>query len=169
MKTPEEILEILQNRFTDEEWILESGQSGLPWILVPANRIKEVSKILRDDAEFRFDTLMCLSGLHYSAEQELGVVYHLHSTSLKHSLALKVRVPEEKPEIPSVESIWKTADWHEREAWDMVGVQFTDHPDLRRILCPDDWEGYPLRKDYVPQEFYHGVPTGEKTVSEQND
>jgi len=169
MKTIDEILEILQNSHPDVELALESGDIGTPWIRVPANAIREVSKILRDDQELRFDTLMCLSGLHYPAEQELGVAYHIHSTSKKHSLALKVRVPEEKPEIPSIESIWKTADWHEREAYDMVGIQFTGHPDLRRILCPDDWEGYPLRKDYVPQEFYHGVTTGEKSVSEQDD
>jgi len=62
--------------------------------------------------------------------------------------------------VPSVESIWKTADWHEREAFDMVGVQFSDHPNHTRILCPDDWEGHPLRKDYVQQEFYQGIPTG---------
>ena len=161
MKTAEDILVILQNRLPDIELALESGESGQPWIKVPADNIKDVSKILRDDEELRFDTLMCLSGLHYPAEEELGVAYHIHSTSLKHTLALKVRVPEEDPVIPSIEMIWKTADWHEREAYDMVGIRFSDHPDLRRILCPDDWEGFPLRKDYTPQEFYRGVSTGE--------
>ncbi len=161
MKTAEDILVILQNRLPDIELALESGESGQPWIKVPADNIKDVSKILRDDEELRFDTLMCLSGLHYPAEEELGVAYHIHSTSLKHTLALKVRVPAEDPVIPSIEMIWKTADWHEREAYDMVGIRFSDHPDLRRILCPDDWEGFPLRKDYTPQEFYHGVSTGE--------
>lgn len=161
MKTAEDILVILQNRLPDIELALESGESGQPWIKVPADNIKDVSKILRDDEELRFDTLMCLSGLHYPAEEELGVAYHIHSTSLKHTLALKVRVPAEDPVIPSIEMIWKTADWHEREAYDMVGIRFSDHPDLRRILCPDDWEGFPLRKDYTPQEFYRGVSTGE--------
>ena len=61
------------------------------------------------------------------------------------------------PQVPSVSSIWKTADWHEREAFDLVGIEFTNHPDLRRILLPSDWEGYPLRKDYKEQEEYHGI------------
>jgi NADH-quinone oxidoreductase subunit C len=169
MKTVEEISEILRNSYPDIELPVESGETGTPWIRVPASAIKDVSKILRDDEKLRFDTLMCLSGLHYPAERELGVTYHVHSTSKKHSLSLKVRVPEENPEIPSIESIWKTADWHEREAYDMVGILFTGHPDLRRILCPNDWEGHPLRKDYAPQEFYRGVTTGDKTVSEQHD
>ncbi|MCG2587363.1 NADH-quinone oxidoreductase subunit C [Rhodohalobacter sp. WB101] len=118
-------------------------------------------KTLRDDPQLLFDVLMCLSGVHYQKEEELGVTYHINSTSLGHKLAIKVRVPIDNPHVPSVESIWKTANWHEREAWDMVGVIFDEHPNHKRILCPEDWEGHPLRKDYVQQEFYQGMPTGE--------
>lgn len=161
MKTPEEIFNYLTNQFGEEDLSFESRDIGQPWIAVLASKIREVSKFLRDDSELLFDTLMCLSGIHYPKEEELGVAYHLHSTKLTHNIALKVRVPESKPNVPSVESIWKTANWHEREAWDMVGVIFDDHPNHKRILLPDDWEGHPLRKDYVQQEFYQGIPTGE--------
>jgi len=161
MKQPEEIFEYLKTEFGDDQLLFESGDVGQPWILVPAELILDVSKFLRDDSELRFNTLMCLSGVHYEKEEELGVVYHLHATELKHSIALKVRVPIDEPSVPSVESIWKTANWHEREAWDLLGVQFQGHPNLKRILLPDDWEGHPLRKDYVQQEFYQGITTGE--------
>ncbi len=159
MKTPEEIFEYLKNEFGEDALTFEKGDIGDPWILVDAASIKSVSKFLRDDPGMRFNTLMCLSGLHYPKEEELGVVYNLHSTELNQTITLKVRVPIDEPAVPSVEAIWKTADWHEREAYDMVGVTFEGHPNHKRILLPDDWEGHPLRKDYVPQEFYRGVTT----------
>ncbi len=161
MKSTEEILEYLFETFPGTEFESLQGDVGPARIKVPAAMIKDVAKVLRDDDQLLFNTIMCLSGLHYPKEEEMGVAYHLHSTQLGHSLALNVRVSEQKPEVPSVESIWKTADWHEREAYDMFGIVFTGHPDLRRILCPYDWEGHPLRKDYVQQEFYRGVTTKE--------
>jgi len=161
MKTADEITALLKNEFGEDKFDMNSGDIGSPWITVETTIIKEVSKFLRDDSSLLFNTLMCLSGVHYSKEEELGVTYHLHSTQLGHTIALKVRVPEENPHVPSVEAIWKTANWHEREAWDMVGLKFDNHPNHKRILCPDDWEGHPLRKDYVQQEFYQGIPTGE--------
>jgi NADH-quinone oxidoreductase subunit C len=87
----------------------------------------------------------------------LGVVYHCYSMTKRHKICLKVDVPVAAPEIPSVASIWPTANWHEREAYDMFGVVFTGHPDLRRILCPEDWDGFPLRKDFKVPEFYQGM------------
>jgi len=85
------------------------------------------------------------------------LVYNLFSMKHRHKIALRVDLPRDNPRVPSVESVWRTADWHEREAYDLFGIHFEGHPDLRRILCPDDWEGYPLRKDYVVQEYYHGI------------
>ncbi|MFU8813038.1 MAG: NADH-quinone oxidoreductase subunit C [Balneolaceae bacterium] len=161
MKSAEEILEYLSARFPETEFEALQGDVGPMRIKVPASVIKDAAKFLRDDDQLQFNTLMCLSGLHYPKENELGVAYNLHSTCLGHSLAINVRVSEEQPDVPSVEQIWKTAGWHEREAYDMVGVRFTEHPDLRRILCPYDWEGHPLRKDYVQQAFYRGVTTKE--------
>lgn len=157
---PEEIFEYVKEEFGEEGFSFSSGDIGDSWIQVEAGMIKTVSKFLRDDPKMRFNTLMCLSGVHYPKEEELGVTYNLHSTELKQTVALKVRVPIENPNVPSIEAIWKTADWHEREAYDMVGLIFEDHPNHKRILLPDDWEGHPLRKDYVQQDFYRGITTG---------
>lgn len=161
MKSTEEILEYLTDRFPETEFLSLKEDVGPMRIKVPAPVIKDVAKVLRDDDQLQFNTLLCLSGLHYPKEEEMGVAYHLYSTILGHNLALNVRLPETKPELPTIEQIWKTANWHEREAYDMFGIIFTGHPDLRRILCPDDWEGHPLRKDYVQQEFYRGITTKE--------
>lgn len=161
MKLPEEIFKTLRENNEEAGLEYQTGDIGEPWILVEASSLKSVMKTLRDDPQLLFDVLMCLSGVHYQKEEELGVTYHINSTSLGHKLAIKVRVPIDNPHVPSVESIWKTANWHEREAWDMVGVIFDEHPNHKRILCPEDWEGHPLRKDYVQQEFYQGIPTGE--------
>jgi NADH-quinone oxidoreductase subunit C len=97
-------------------------------------------------------------------EPHLELVYHLSSISLKHSLVLKVKLPRwkndqpgELPEIASVSGVWRTAEWHEREVYDLSGVNFVGHPNLTRILCPEDWEGHPLRKDYELPLEYHGI------------
>jgi NADH-quinone oxidoreductase subunit C len=159
MMTTDAIFESLKPHFPEDALQLGGGTVGQPWILAKADILPALCKMLRDDPAYRFDVLMCLTGLHYNVEQELGVVYSLDSTELRHKLNLKVRVPEADPRVPSVEKIWKTANWHEREAYDLVGINFENHPDLRRILTPDDWEGHALRKDYVQQEFYQGIPT----------
>lgn len=161
MKEPKEIFEYLIKEFGEEDISLETGDVGEPWIELSAGNLKEVMKFLRDDDALRFNVLMCLSGVHYPDEEALGVTYHINSTTNDVKLALKVKVPEEDAMVPSVESIWKTADWHEREAFDMVGIKFEGHPNLKRILTAEDWEGHPLRKDYVQQEYYQGIPTGE--------
>jgi len=91
-----------------------------------------------------------------------GVVYHLASIPYQAQLTLKIskensRDINDLPAFPSITSVYRTADWHEREAYDLVGIFFEGHPDLRRILLPDDWEGYPLRKDYKTAEYYKGI------------
>ncbi|MDX1618773.1 MAG: NADH-quinone oxidoreductase subunit C [Balneolaceae bacterium] len=157
MKNTEQIVESLTNAFGESAITFEPEGKVEPWIRVEPGSIVEVSRYLRDDPELRLDTLCCLSGVHYPDDEQYGVTYHLHSTKKGHSLTLKVRVSEEDPRVPSVESIWKTANWHEREAFDMFGIIFENHPDLRRILCPDDWEGHPLRKDYRQADSYRGM------------
>jgi NADH-quinone oxidoreductase subunit C len=94
----------------------------------------------------------------------LEIVYHLSSIAKKHTLVVKVVLPRwrddvegELPQVPTVCGVWRTADWHERETYDLSGIEFVGHPDLKRILCPDDWVGYPLRKDYVQPLEYHGM------------
>jgi NADH-quinone oxidoreductase subunit C len=102
--------------------------------------------------------LSCVTAIDLGPEQgQIEVIYTLYSIPKHVTVHLKVVAERDKAEIPSVSSIWKTADWHEREAFDLVGVQFVNHPNLIRILLPTDWEGHPLRKDYVEQERYHGI------------
>ena len=125
------------------------------FINVVPDAIKEIAMFLRDDNEMQFDYFTMLSGMDY--KDSLGVVYHLYSIPLKHKLVLKVKLDRKKPIVPTIERVWKTANWHERETFDMFGIEFEGHPDLERILCPDDWEGYPLRKDYVAPTEYHGI------------
>lgn len=153
--TAQEIHDILKSQFGDA--VVESKLDGVPdpFIKILSERIKEVSAFSKNDGRLQFDYLMCLSGVDYKGK--LGVVYHLFSMTHKHKFVLKVEVPTDAPNVPSVESIWKTANWHEREAFDLFGINFVGHPDLRRILLPYDWEGYPLRKDYEVPEFYNGM------------
>lgn len=169
----EEILEKLKNKFPNSEFVVEDELPVEPFIVVNALEINEVGKFLRDDESLQFDSLMNLSGVDDNNAKKvkdeegnvtlegrtLSVYYHLHSMSLGHKVALKVSAQIEKPEIESVESVWKSADWHEREAYDMFGIIFLNHPNLTRILMPYDWEegSYPLRKDFETPEFYNGM------------
>jgi NADH-quinone oxidoreductase subunit C len=105
-----------------------------------------------------FDMLSCITGIDNGPQlATMEVVYNLFSIPFNHHLMVKVKLSREKPEINSVSHLWKTANWHEREIFDMYGVYFNNHPDLRRILMPADWEGYPLRKDYKHQEYYRNI------------
>jgi len=151
----QEIHDILKAQFN--EAILETKLENVPdpFIKIQPDKIKEVAEFAKSDERLQFDYLMCLSGVDYKGK--LGVTYHLFSMIHKHKIVLKVEVPTDSPNVPSVESVWKTANWHEREAFDLYGINFVGHPDLRRILLPYDWEGYPLRKDYEVPEFYNGM------------
>ncbi|MGQ9819085.1 MAG: NADH-quinone oxidoreductase subunit C [Candidatus Kapaibacteriales bacterium] len=126
-----------------------------PFIIVQPDKIVDICLELRDNPELDFDYLMCLSAVDLG--ESLGVVYHLYSIGNKHKLVLKVIVPKENPIVPSIERVWRSADWHEREAYDLLGIKFEGHHNLIRILLPYDWEGHPLQKDYKEPEFYHGI------------
>lgn len=123
---------------------------GIPVIIVTKQILISVLTYLKDNTEQQFNYLSCLSGIE--EEDKFGVVYHLYSTILNHQVVLKAYTDKDNPEIPSVSSLWVTADWFEREVYDMYGIIFSEHPNLKRILLPDDWEGYPLRKDYQLNE-----------------
>ena len=117
-----------------------------------------VAKNLLQNPSTYFDMLSCVTGIDNGTDAgTMEVVYNLYSIPYNHHLMIRVVLPREKPEIESVSSIWKTADWHEREIFDMYGIYFLNHPDLRRILMPADWEGHPLRKDYKHQEYYRDI------------
>lgn len=123
--------------------------SGDPMLYVDANRIVNLCSNLKDADGLEFDYLTSLCAVDLSDRFE--VVYHLYSLRMKHTLILKVKLNSETPSIPSVFSVWKAADWQEREVYDMFGINVEGHPDLRRILLEPDWEGFPLRKDYKEQ------------------
>ena len=113
----------------------------------------KVAKELKNNNDF--DYLMCITSLDLE-DEGLALAYNLHSTKNNTSIEFKLFF-NEQIEIPSIESVWKTADWHEREAFDMMGIKFSDHPDLKRILLPEDWKGHPLKKNYKVQDYYHGM------------
>ena len=153
---PQEIADSLKAKFS--EALLEVKIDGVidPYARIAPERIKDVALFMRDDDKLSFDYLMCLSGVDYTGGK-LGVVYHLSSMKWCHKFTLKADLTVQNPHLHSVESVWKTANWHEREAYDLIGIIFDGHPDLRRILLPDDWEGHPLRKDYQVPEYYLGM------------
>jgi len=133
--------------------------AGSPFAIVATDAIAEVAAFCKADPALALDNLMCLSGVDYPKETppRMEVVYHLFSYQHLHTFALKVQVPRENPAVPTVEGVWGVANWHEREAWDLFGIVFTGHSDMRRILLPDDWEGHPLRKDWQDPEYYNGL------------
>ena len=134
-------------------------EAASPFVVVAADKLLEVAAFCKADPALAFDNLMCLSGVDYPRETppRMEVVYHLLSYRHLHTFALKVQLPRESPAVASVESVWGVANWHEREAWDLFGIMFTGHSDLRRILLPDDWQGHPLRKDWQDPEYYNGL------------
>lgn len=151
-----EISEKLRSKFGDA--LLEVKAEGVPdpFIKVKPEVLGDIAAFLRGDSGLEFDFLMCLSGVDYG-KSTLGVVYNLYSMTKHHKITLKVELPAEKPAVPTVADIWPSAGWHEREAYDLFGITFTGHPDLRRILLPDDYPGHPLRKDFKVPEFYNGM------------
>lgn len=126
---------------------------------VSREHIPAVARVLRDDAELRFELCTGASGVHYPGQEgrELHVIYHLVSITHGRRVRLEVAVPETDPRTPSLCAVYPTNDWHEREVYDFFGVVFDDHPSLTRIEMPDDWVGHPQRKDYplggIPVEY----------------
>lgn len=132
-----------------------------PYIVIPASGLLSVCKFLHTSPLYYFDFLNCITAIDNGVELgTIDMIYHLSSIPFEKSLILKVQIDRDLDPtflIDSVSSIWRTADWHEREIYDFFGVKFNNHPDLRRILLPADWVGYPMRKDYQEQETYHGI------------
>lgn len=129
---------------------LEFWEEGSEFLNVeiPPENLYAVMKKLRENEETSFDYLFCLSGVDWG--EELGVVYHLDSTQHRHRMVARVKTADrENPELDSVYDIWATAEFHEREVFDFFGIVFRNHPNLKRLFLTEDWDGYPLRKDYV--------------------
>ncbi len=172
MKSFEEIAEIIRTNFSDIQIEIKSVVKFEPFLVISSDKIDKICLYLRDYPELCFDSLVNLSavddfnGTKVKDEQgnetmtggTMSVYYHLESIKFRHKILLKVITDKDNPNINSVVSVWNSANWHEREAFDLFGITFNNHPDLRRILMPYDWEfGHPLKKDYQNPEFYQGM------------
>jgi len=149
---PLQIAKIIEEKFAGQV-LGTMTYAGQVSVMVKKEMIKDVCLFLRDEPSLKMDHLSDLTAVDYSrypgdTGPRFEVVYNMISILHRHRIRLKVRVPEEDPRVDSVSQIWHTANWHERETYDLMGIQFDGHPDLRRILLPEDWEGHPLRKEY---------------------
>lgn len=157
------IVKLLENKFDDDDLFVETNAvSKQPYIRIKPVNLLRICRFLHETPELYFDTLNCISAVDNGVDKSprFEVIYHLSSLLNEFLFVIMVEIDDvdnETPKVSSVNSVWKTADWHEREAFDLMGINFTNHPDLRRILLPADWVGHPLRKDYKTDEFYHGI------------
>ena len=154
--TPATIVEILKQHESGS--IVSAIPDGLhPHVVVAAEHLPALATVLKTDARLQFDLLRCLSAVDWPAKNSIELSYDLMSTALGHAFAVKVVLDRADPQVESVGDLWPAAQWHEREAFDLLGVTFLHHPDLCRILMPEDWIGHPLRKDYPYPAEYKGL------------
>jgi NADH-quinone oxidoreductase subunit C len=156
----QELLDLFVEKITNvqgEDSIVEAKLNfGKPMIILGTeNWNLAIAKLLRDDELLQFDFLTCVTGVDY--EEHMEVVYNFYSTTLDQYLYLKVNTNREEPTIMSADPVWKSADYMERETFDLLGIDFPGHWQLKRILLEDDWEGYPLRKDYITDKKALGL------------
>jgi NADH-quinone oxidoreductase subunit C len=164
--TFQEIKALLNGKFGEEVIVKENTDTLQPQLTVKKEWIAKVCQELYSNEKTYFDFLACLTGIDNGPSAgTMEVIYHLHSIPYEHHLTLRIEFSRNDgktdlaslPKVPTVSKVWRTADWHERETFDLLGIVFEGHPDLRRILLPADWEGFPLRKDYKHQDYYHGI------------
>ena len=146
---PNDIAEKIKEKFADQVIEVVEFRDQVS-VIVKRDQILSILKFLHDDPLLSLNHLQDLTAVDYSKKKEIRfeVVYNLYSIRHRHKVRIRAQVPENDTKIDSVVPIWSGANWHERECYDMFGITFTGHPDLRRILMPEDWEGFPLRKDY---------------------
>ena len=147
------MIDILLNKFKDE--IKKDDKHD--FLIVNADSWDSIATFIKNDEKMLFDYLMSISSYDLGENKIYGVAYNFYSTTLKQYLEIRIEV-EEEVEVPSIANIWRAADWHEREAYDLMGIKFKNHPYMKRILLPEDWEGHPLRKNYKTPEYYNGMP-----------
>jgi NADH-quinone oxidoreductase subunit C len=153
---PLHILQRVKSKFGDR--ILEiSEKKPDPFAVVDPKAIVEICRFAKDDPELAMDCLSNETGVDY--KDRIEVVYHLFSYQKRHGTVLKIKLPRENPSVETLENVWKSANWMEREIFDLIGVTFEGHSDMRRILMPEDWIGHPQRKDFVEPLEYHGIST----------
>jgi len=158
-----EIVDRLRDRFGDRIGDFDD-KAGDPFVCVHADAIQEICRFLKHDDALAFDALSNLSGVDYPKNGAIQVVYHLYSYRHRHTIVLKVNANREDAVVPTLAGVWRAANWLEREVFDLLGVRFEGHPELRRLLMPEDWVGHPLRKDFVEPEEYHGIKTSRESL-----
>jgi NADH-quinone oxidoreductase subunit C len=157
MLQPDQIVALVKSACTHGDAVPDLASTPNT-IKISVEDLKAVCLKLYNDASSYFDMCSCITGIDNGVDAgTMEVIYNLYSIPYNHHTALKVVIPRGKPEVETVADVWKTADWHERELFDMFGIVVKGHPDLRRILMPADWEGFPLRKDYKHAEYYRDI------------
>jgi len=154
--TPQEIQARLAARFGDAVGPMAETKRD-PFFTVRRDALVEVCRFAKADPELAFDALEDLTALDWPQRGVIELVLHLFSFRHKHGVALKVELDRAAPSVPTLSDVWRAAEWFEREVLDLFGVTFEGHPDPRRIMLPDDWEGWPLRKDYREAGGWHGI------------
>jgi len=152
--TDNNVISIISSKFNSQ---IESDSDNNFILVKDVEFWYKIASFLKSDKNLLFDYLMCITSYDLGDSNTFGLAYNFNSTKLNHYLEVRIEFSD-GTEIKSIESLWKAADWHEREAFDIMGVKIVDHPDMKRILLPEDWEGYPLRKDYKTPEYYNGMP-----------
>ena len=162
--TQEEIVAKLRASFGDAigAWRESQGENayqrrmGAQLAIIDPKALIEIAFFLRDDKEFDINNLLLISSVD-NGDGSLSIVYQFESTRKHHQIALRVTVPREHAMVPTITPVFAHANWHEREAWDMMAIRFIGHPDHRRILLEDDYPGHPMLKDFREPDFYHGM------------
>jgi NADH-quinone oxidoreductase subunit C len=156
---PDAVFTILSAIAGEDVFAFSREETRDPYFRVKAEAWVDVAKLLRHEPSLQFDFLQNLTAIDWVKADRIEVVYHLFSYMHRHSAVVKIDLPRATPRVASVASVWRSAEWNEREQFDLFGVEFIGHPDLRRILMPDDWRGHPMRKDYREAESYRGMST----------
>ncbi|MEW5819290.1 MAG: NADH-quinone oxidoreductase subunit C [Cyanobacteriota bacterium] len=131
---------------------LQESANVVETFLIETKQLIKTCELLKNNKDMKFDLLVSISGVDKPDENSIESVYHLFSTEYHHKVVVKAKAPRDNPVVPSVTNLWITADWHERETFDLLGIKYDNHPNMKRLLMPDDWIGYPLRKDYIEND-----------------
>ena len=153
--TSTEIKETLDREFPGS--VIDNEELAESQIELKPDQWLEIATFLKNEPGLSFDQLECVTGIDTGEDGPLQSRYNLHSMEHRHKIEVVISLDRNNPKVASIEQVWRVGDWFERENYDMFGIIYEGHRDLRRILCPEDWEGWPLRKDYETQETYHGI------------
>ena len=151
--------EQIKNRLSDQfkSSIIKNENLAEHQVEIKGEDWLDVATFMKNDPKLSFDQLECITGIDTGEDGPLQTHYNLHSMEHRHKIEAVISHDRKDPKVASIEQLWRIGDWFERETYDMFGINFTGHRDLRRILLPEDWDGWPLRKDYEEQETYHGI------------